>query len=74
MIRRNLFKALAAGGALSFLAAGKAAGSGAPPPRVPSGRIDARLQELGITLPEVAPPVASYVPFRRVGNPVCTAG
>lgn len=28
-----------------------------------AGRIDARLEELGIDLPEVAPPVANYAPY-----------
>lgn len=34
----------------------------------------ARLEELGITLPEVARPLASYVPAVRTGNLVFTAG
>lgn len=34
----------------------------------------ARLGELGITLPEVARPLASYVPAVRTGNLVFTAG
>ncbi|KQB84502.1 RidA family protein [Corynebacterium oculi] len=33
-----------------------------------------RLAELGITLPEVAAPVASYVPAVRVGTQVWTSG
>lgn len=33
-----------------------------------------RLQELGIELPGVAAPVASYVPATRVGNQVWTSG
>jgi enamine deaminase RidA (YjgF/YER057c/UK114 family) len=35
---------------------------------------EARLAELGITLPEVAAPVAAYVPAVRSGNHVYTAG
>ncbi|SKC40378.1 RidA family protein [Krasilnikoviella flava] len=35
---------------------------------------EARLAELGISLPDVAPPVASYVPAVRSGNYVYTAG
>jgi enamine deaminase RidA (YjgF/YER057c/UK114 family) len=31
-----------------------------------TGRIEARLQELGITLPEPAAPVANYIPFNTV--------
>jgi len=34
----------------------------------------ARLAELGIELPDVAPPVAAYVPAVRTGNLVYTAG
>lgn len=39
-----------------------------------SGGIDARLAELGITLPEVAAPVAAYVPAVRTGQYVYTSG
>ncbi|GAB3105057.1 RidA family protein [Isoptericola nanjingensis] len=35
---------------------------------------EARLAELGITLPDVAAPVAAYVPAVRSGNYVYTAG
>lgn len=38
------------------------------------GHIDARLAELGITLPAVATPVAAYVPAMISGNLVFTAG
>jgi enamine deaminase RidA (YjgF/YER057c/UK114 family) len=38
------------------------------------GRIDDRLKELGITLPQARAPMANYVPARRVGNLVYTAG
>ena len=45
----------------------------------PSGRrpdvgAEARLAELGITVPEVVPPVAAYQPTARTGNLVFTAG
>lgn len=33
-----------------------------------------RLSELGLTLPDVAPPVAAYVPAMRVGTQVWTSG
>ncbi|MUK02683.1 RidA family protein [Vibrio cholerae] len=36
--------------------------------------VEARLAELGITLPEVAPPVASYVPAVITGSYVYTSG
>ena len=38
------------------------------------GRIDDRLRELGISLPTPRAPMANYVPARRVGNLVYTAG
>lgn len=38
------------------------------------GHIDARLNELGIVIPEVATPVASYVPAQTTGNLLYTAG
>ena len=38
------------------------------------GRIDDRLGELGLTLPAPRAPLANYVPARRVGNLVYTAG
>ncbi len=38
------------------------------------GHIDARLKELGIVIPEVATPVASYVPAQVTGNLLYTAG
>ena len=39
-----------------------------------SGRIDARLAELGIELPKPASPAANYVPTVRTGNLVYIAG
>ena len=38
------------------------------------GRVDDRLAELGLTLPEVATPVAVYVPAVRSGDTVWTSG
>lgn len=38
------------------------------------GQISARLNDLGITIPQVAKPVASYVPAMTTGNLVYTAG
>lgn len=35
---------------------------------------EAKLQELGITLPNVPSPVAAYAPFVRTGNLIFTAG
>ncbi len=39
-----------------------------------SGLIDARLSELGITLPKFAPPVATYASYRIVGDMVYISG
>lgn len=39
-----------------------------------SGRIEARLAELGITLPTAMPPMANYVPWVRTGNLVVVSG
>ncbi|MYW70366.1 RidA family protein [Streptomyces sp. SID8379] len=39
-----------------------------------SGRVEARLAELGLTLPPVVPPVAAYQPAVRSGAYVYTAG
>ena len=39
-----------------------------------SGAVAARLAELGLTLPKVTKPVASYVPAAVTGNLVFTAG
>jgi enamine deaminase RidA (YjgF/YER057c/UK114 family) len=38
------------------------------------GQIDARITELGLTLPEGVPPVAAYVPAVRDGNLIFTSG
>ena len=39
-----------------------------------AGRIDKRLEELGITLPEPSPPQAMYVSWRVSGNTVYISG
>ncbi|MDE2229278.1 MAG: RidA family protein [Alphaproteobacteria bacterium] len=39
-----------------------------------AGRIDARLQELKIELPDAAAPVANYVPFVRTGDLLFVSG
>jgi len=39
-----------------------------------AGKIDARLKELGIELPQAAAPAAAYVPFVRSGNIVFVSG
>ena len=38
------------------------------------GVVDKRLEELGITLPEMRPPVANYVPAVRTGNLLFLSG
>jgi enamine deaminase RidA (YjgF/YER057c/UK114 family) len=37
-------------------------------------RIEDRLRELGVTLPSLPAPIANYVPAKRTGNLVYTAG
>ncbi len=39
-----------------------------------AGTVDARLSELGITLPEAAAPVANYVGYVKTGNLVFVSG
>ena len=39
-----------------------------------AGRIDAKLKDLGITLPKAAAPVANYVPYVVTGNLVFISG
>ncbi len=78
MIRRALFASIAA----SILAAcGKsepteevAEGEPQDDQMASGGKIDARLKELGIEIPEAATPIAAYTPIRMVGNMVYIAG
>src|ERR1700733_13168328 len=39
-----------------------------------NAKIEARLKELGIELPQATAPVANYVPFTRAGNLVIVSG
>ena len=39
-----------------------------------AGKIDTRLKELGITLPDSIPPAANYVPWVRTGNLLFISG
>lgn len=48
--------------------------TGASAPALAAGGYDSRLAELGISLPEVPPPVANYVPYRVANNLVFVAG
>jgi enamine deaminase RidA (YjgF/YER057c/UK114 family) len=43
-------------------------------PRMSTSAIQAKLAELGITLPPVAVPAAAYLPFMRTGNLVFLSG
>src|SRR4051794_20107134 len=45
-----------------------------PERRSKMGKVDQRLQELGVTLPTPAAPVANYVGFVRTGNLVVVSG
>jgi len=38
------------------------------------GRIEDRLHELGVVLPTIPTPIANYVPAKRVGSVIYTAG
>lgn len=38
------------------------------------GKVETRLQEIGITLPTPAAPIANYLPFVRTGNLVVVSG
>ena len=38
------------------------------------GKIEERLNDLGIVIPEVAKPVAAYIPAKKVGNLIFTSG
>ena len=38
------------------------------------GQIEARIAELGVTLPQAAAPAANYVPFLRTGNQLFISG
>lgn len=74
--RRALIKT-AAIGAVGF---GALVGCNEPKDKLPnqadisSGSIDRRLNELGITLPDFAKPVASYASYRIVGDMVYISG
>ncbi len=39
-----------------------------------AGKIDARVAELGITIPEPRTPSANYIPFVQTGNLVFVSG
>jgi enamine deaminase RidA (YjgF/YER057c/UK114 family) len=38
------------------------------------GRVEKRLDELGLLLPQISKPLAAYIPAKRAGNLVFTAG
>jgi len=37
-------------------------------------KIETRLKELGFQLPEIPKPIAKYIPAKRTGNLIFTAG
>ncbi|MDG1437411.1 MAG: RidA family protein [Emcibacteraceae bacterium] len=76
MLRRALFTSLAAA---ALAACGKSdevvpEAANETPPAPAGGKIDAKLTELGIEIPEAAVPIAAYTPYRTVGNMVYIAG
>jgi enamine deaminase RidA (YjgF/YER057c/UK114 family) len=78
MLRRTLFTAAMAG---VLAACGKSEDTSPEqqatdnmPSASSGGKIDAKLAELGIELPEAATPIAAYTPIRKVGNMVYIAG
>ncbi len=77
MLRRALFAGALAG---ILSACGKSADTATPEeeassaPAPTGGKIDARLAELGIEVPEAMVPIAAYTPIRKVGNMVYIAG
>ena len=38
------------------------------------GKIEERLTELGLSIPEAPKPVAAYIPAKKTGNVIFTAG
>ncbi len=66
MKRRSFFSVIGIG---TFLASSMGVARSAS-----AGKIDQRLTELGITLPEAPGPMAAYTPFRISGNLVYIAG
>ena len=68
LLRRRLVLGTLAGAALT------AVGPWPMRPAAAAGQIDARLEELGVTLPEVPPPVANYVPYAVANGFVYAAG
>ncbi|MCC3861085.1 RidA family protein [Pseudemcibacter aquimaris] len=76
MLRRTLFASAAA----ALLAACGKTDDPAPEaasndtPAGSGGKIDAKLAELGVELPEASVPIAAYTPWRKVDNIVYIAG
>ncbi len=68
MLRRALFASLMAA---VLSACGKSQQEASV---VSGGKIDAKLKELGIILPEASTPIAAYTPYRVVDNLVYIAG
>jgi len=76
MLRRTLF-ASAVAAILSACGKSEETAPEAVAEHVPSttgGKVDAKLAELGIEIPEAAVPIAVYTPIRKVGNMVYIAG
>jgi len=81
MKRRHFFSTIGIGGLLassmSFAPSANASSNlkaNSNPKKNSAGRIDRRLKELGIILPQATKPVAVYAPYRIVGNLAYIAG
>lgn len=75
MKRRHFFSTIGIGGLLaSSMGFAPSANAGGTLKKKSAGRIDRRLKELGIILPQATKPVAVYAPYRIVGNLAYIAG
>lgn len=74
MLRRALFASLAAAVLSACGKSDEPEEASETPPTSSGGKIDAKLAELGIEIPEAAVPIAAYTPFRIVENIVYIAG
>ena len=74
MRRRRFFGLLGLGAVISSSFGGATSTLAASGHKTSAGKIDQRLKDLGITLPDAPAPMAAYTPYRIVGNLVYIAG